>query len=171
MNGVRGPRWRGASGESYVARPTEVRRGLLATRNHRRPARFHQNQKQTTPTRLSFALSRTPALVTMPGMFKVKRRLPKRSSASKISSSSRNGSEASSMSTATPNLRSCLRHQLAASETSASHQSGPEGGSFSSSGTRLSKSKRKVRFAQVRVREFERILGDNPSCSSGAPVA
>jgi hypothetical protein len=30
---------------------------------------------------------------------------------------------------------------------------------------------RKVRFRHVQVREFERIIGDNPSCSSGAPVA
>lgn len=27
-----------------------------------------------------------------------------------------------------------------------------------------------VRFSIIQVREFERILGDNPSCSSGAPI-
>ena len=27
-----------------------------------------------------------------------------------------------------------------------------------------------VRFLEVRIREFERIIGDNPSCSSGAPI-
>jgi len=27
-----------------------------------------------------------------------------------------------------------------------------------------------VRFREVQVREFERIIGDNPSCSSGAPI-
>jgi hypothetical protein len=25
-------------------------------------------------------------------------------------------------------------------------------------------------FQEVYIREFERILGDNPSCSSGAPI-
>jgi hypothetical protein len=27
-----------------------------------------------------------------------------------------------------------------------------------------------VRFQQVQVREYERIIGDNPSCSSGVPI-
>lgn len=27
-----------------------------------------------------------------------------------------------------------------------------------------------LRFGEVHIREFERILGDNPSCSSGAPI-
>lgn len=30
--------------------------------------------------------------------------------------------------------------------------------------------RRSIRFGDVRVREFERVVGDNPSCSSGAPV-
>ena len=33
------------------------------------------------------------------------------------------------------------------------------------------KRSRSVGFADVHIREFERILGDNPSCSSGAPIA
>jgi hypothetical protein len=27
-----------------------------------------------------------------------------------------------------------------------------------------------VKFAYVKVREYERVISDNPSCSSGAPV-
>lgn len=30
--------------------------------------------------------------------------------------------------------------------------------------------KKVVRFKSVHIREFERIIGDNPSCSSGAPI-
>jgi hypothetical protein len=29
---------------------------------------------------------------------------------------------------------------------------------------------KKVRFQDVYIREYERVLGDNPSCSSGAPI-
>jgi hypothetical protein len=30
--------------------------------------------------------------------------------------------------------------------------------------------KKSVRFENVNIREYSRIIGDNPSCSSGAPV-
>jgi hypothetical protein len=30
---------------------------------------------------------------------------------------------------------------------------------------------RSVTFSDIHIREFERILGDNPSCSSGAPIS
>ena len=33
-----------------------------------------------------------------------------------------------------------------------------------------SSSPRMIRFQNVHVREFERIVGDNPSCSCGAPI-
>jgi hypothetical protein len=33
------------------------------------------------------------------------------------------------------------------------------------------KIQRSVMFSFVHIREFERILGDNPSCSSGAPIS
>jgi hypothetical protein len=31
--------------------------------------------------------------------------------------------------------------------------------------------KKSVRFTDIQIREYERTLGDNPSCSSGAPVS
>jgi hypothetical protein len=31
--------------------------------------------------------------------------------------------------------------------------------------------RKEVSFRSVHVREFERVIGDNPSCSSGAPIA
>lgn len=37
--------------------------------------------------------------------------------------------------------------------------------------TNKSKRGRRIQFVHVQVREFERIIGDNPSCSSGAPIA
>lgn len=36
--------------------------------------------------------------------------------------------------------------------------------------TNKTRVKRNVSFANVKVREYERIIGDNPGCSSGAPI-
>lgn len=44
-----------------------------------------------------------------------------------------------------------------------------QSGSYGTCRSRQSAQKN-VRFSQVHVREYERSLGDNPSCSSGAPI-
>ena len=36
--------------------------------------------------------------------------------------------------------------------------------------TQNSTLRKSVSFTDVNIREYERILGDNPSCSSGAPI-
>ena len=49
----------------------------------------------------------------------------------------------------------------------------PQGASTRSQGSgerHNFKKPRRVNFDSVRIREYERTLGDNPSCSSGAPI-
>jgi hypothetical protein len=41
---------------------------------------------------------------------------------------------------------------------------------LTSSSRKIPGNRRGVKFAYVQVREYERIISDNPSCSSGAPV-
>lgn len=106
----------------------------------------------------------------MPGMFSVKRRLKRggrrpRSGAGSDESSSR-------AATATKNnIRSCLRKTSAISDRSVG-LSRSVGDRDSSKEESSSPTARKgVQFADIHIREFERIIGDNPSCSNGAPVA
>ena len=65
-------------------------------------------------------------------------------------------------------LRSCLKstdRSVVSSKLSANTQL-----SNNSSDSDRRGSPRGVRFQHVRMKEYERIIGDNPSCSSGAPV-
>jgi hypothetical protein len=41
---------------------------------------------------------------------------------------------------------------------------------LTASRSRITGNRRGVKFAYVQVREYERIISDNPSCSSGAPI-
>lgn len=106
------------------------------------------------------------------------------------------GSDVSSLQSSNAALRSCLRasessggsHDASSARDSHIQQKQPlqsaedqsgliygrprnANGSSQHSGDSSSGRLRKVRFRHVQVREFERIIGDNPSCSSGAPVA
>jgi hypothetical protein len=94
---------------------------------------------------------------------------------------------ASSSPTSPQGLRSCLRHSPAApgrsngngslgTLTGGSVENGGGAGDAhsnrsSSTKGRRSKLRKRVGFRHVIVREFERVIGDNPSCSGGAPVA
>ena len=57
------------------------------------------------------------------------------------------------------------------SASRASQGSASRNGSVTTSATPKSQRTPKVQFKHVQVREFERVIGDNPSCSSGAPVS
>jgi hypothetical protein len=79
------------------------------------------------------------------------------------------GSRASNSSTASPTT--CLKK----SPSSKSNGSSPTVVATGNSGSsppqhRRNGKSRHVRFRTVYIREYERIIGDNPSCSSGAPI-
>lgn len=67
-------------------------------------------------------------------------------------------------------LKSCLK----AHESCMKHNESNVGSSPVSSPTSVvdqrRKSKRRVAFCRIQIHQFDRILGDNPSCSEGAPV-
>jgi hypothetical protein len=75
---------------------------------------------------------------------------------------------------------SSANREPSASAGSPSNSKGSKGTSGTSSGCsktegvtarrRTTGTLRGVKFAYVQVREYERIISDNPSCSSGAPI-
>jgi len=72
------------------------------------------------------------------------------------------GSSVASVGSFTP--RSCLKRSLAA------QQNHYYGGASIGEEAASERQPFNVRFQEVHIREFERIIGDNPSCSSGAPI-
>ena len=68
----------------------------------------------------------------------------------------------------------CLRRSWPHDSTTANMSVGDDPEEGASRGSGGSKNQRprplNVRFQIVQIREFERIIGDNPSCSSGAPI-
>mmetsp|Transcript_22067 Transcript_22067/g.61329 ORF Transcript_22067/g.61329 Transcript_22067/m.61329 type:complete len:514 (-) Transcript_22067:226-1767(-) len=114
-------------------------------------------------------------------MFKLARRRRKQGSVSSFQSSkdaSESGSSATTISRRNhfrkaPSLRSNL--SVTPSSPQTSEQSNARGVSETSIGsvtasTRSSAGPKRVKFHEVKVREYERVLCNNPSCSSGAPV-
>jgi hypothetical protein len=66
-----------------------------------------------------------------------------------------------SLLSATPQ-KSCLKKQRGGAEVG-----GSNAGSQSTGGQR---NQHHVKFGPVRIREYERVIGCNPSCSNGAPI-
>ena len=44
-------------------------------------------------------------------------------------------------------------------------------GSYQSERSKRSQQEKSVRFNEIQIRDYERVVGDNPSCSSGPPIA
>lgn len=61
--------------------------------------------------------------------------------------------------------RSCLKPA-----TSSSASSNREDDGTRATGLKSNNNSTNVRFQEVHVREYERIVSDNPSCSNGAPI-
>jgi hypothetical protein len=77
-------------------------------------------------------------------------------------------SRASNSSTSSP---SCLRKSPSSKTNCSSPTQVTKGsGCHSPQLSHRRNGNRRVRFRTVYIREYERIIGDNPSCSSGAPI-
>lgn len=132
---------------------------------------------------MSFSKSSRQSQLTM---FKVKKRSWQKKTESRADcettkDTNRRGSEGSASQSSSANslkkgvLRSSLSHssQDDHEEGSQSHSyktggSGTEDATSSRSRTKATRNR--VKFAYVHVREYERVISDNPSCSSGAPI-
>lgn len=82
-------------------------------------------------------------------------------------------SDSSCRSNQSPNSLSIWTSNSSASavEEAMPHHTGNGSRSIGSTERKGSGKPRRVKFDSVRIREYERTLGDNPSCSSGAPIA
>ena len=122
---------------------------------------------------LAYLLSRTvlyftfvPLSATI--MFKKSRRRSKQKGSDSLRSHRSTGSNTSS---SVGTLRGILKRS-----PSFVRADQPSEGGESSAGSRSSNTRpsavppRKVSFSTIAFREFERVIGDNPSCSSGAPI-
>jgi len=67
--------------------------------------------------------------------------------------------------------RRCRRRFSNGQQIAPLHSDGDGNGDVDGDGSSCRKRNSRVMFSSVEIREYSRIMGDNPSCSSGAPIS